>query len=125
MAAVVHVIKVNNTSPNSAGNVTIAIPPVLAVRVVTGTTDTVLDGDTLVKYTNAGTITITVPAGLPAPHSSVHIPVSTGDIKFVAAGGVSINNANGDNGSNGQYAPVTLFSLAIDEFYLGGNTATV
>lgn len=122
--SVIHVLKVDSVSPDSTGNV-ILNHGTLTVRTVTGTTDTVQDTDELVKYTNASDITITIPAGFTVPHMSVHVPISTGKIKFVTAGGVSLNNAYGDNGSNVQYSPVVLFSLGTNEFYLGGDTGTV
>lgn len=93
-------------------------------NVISGTTYTLQSLDVNNIYTNAAGCTVTVPAGIPLSHCSYHTCIEAASITFVTDG-TTINNYNGDNSSNGQFAVATLFQSSQDVFILGGNTQTL
>lgn len=94
-------------------------------RLVTATTDDLLETDDCVVYDNVATITLTVPPGLPVGHNSLHTPINTGMVKIIGGFGVTIYNVDGHNGSFGQYSSVGLYSIAPDTYILCGDTDIV
>lgn len=76
--------------------------------------------DRSLAYSYAGDVTITVPLGLPGYHESTHVSIGSGDLIFSSS--ATVNNVNGHNKSNGEYAVVGLMKVATNNFVLGGNT---
>lgn len=95
-----------------------------APKTISGATYTLQSADVNNIYTNVAGCEVTVPAGISLYHSSYHTCIENADVTFVEDG-TTINNFNGNNASNGQFAVAALFQSSQDVFILGGNTKTV
>ncbi|WP_222929962.1 hypothetical protein [Gordonia sp. OPL2] len=106
----------------------LAAAQVVAVRSVTGTTDTLVlaDQGKAIECSNAAAITLTVP-----PNSSVAFPVGTvievlqvggGQVTVAAGSGVTINNA-GSLSTRAQWSVLTLRKRGTDTWLLAGDMA--
>jgi hypothetical protein len=90
------------------------------VRVVSGTTDTILAGDknNIVVYNAATDIAVTVPSVLPAGSRVDIVQNGTGAVVFTASGvtlvGTGVKTA-------AQYAGATILSIASGDYRLIGN----
>lgn len=88
----------------------------------TGTTYTLLTGDNgrVIKCTNAGAITVTVPSGLPVGFSCQVIQGGAGTVTF-AASGTTVNSFGSLLTTAGRYAAASIISDATNTFILTGN----
>lgn len=105
----------------NAGTLTVAVP---TVRTVAGTTDTILAADhgNAVRYTNAGAIAVTVPAGLGAGFTCLLLQLGAG-VFTVAGSGATVANRQSQFDSAGTSAQCSLFADAANHFIFGGDTA--
>lgn len=102
------------------------------INVQTGTTYTIqaTDNNKLLRFANTGTITVTLPATLPAGFACGLIQWGSGQIKLVGAPGAELRNADGHNGSRALYSQIGV-SVADNtagnaaNWALAGDTATV
>lgn len=98
------------------------IPTRSAARTVAGTTDTILAADygSVVDYSNAGAIAVTVPASLPEGFYCTLLQSGTGPFTIAGVG----STVNGRNGltSAGQYAAVGIQQRAANTYIVGGDT---
>lgn len=106
---------------------TIKIALACSVTTQTGTSYTAVigDGNSRIRFTNASTVTFTVP-----PNSSVAFPIGTmleveqagaGAVVPTAGAGVTIRNRSGYDQTSGQYAVAGLRKVATDEWSLTGD----
>lgn len=97
----------------------------LPVNAQTGTAYTILvtDNNKWITLNNAGTITVTVPRGLPLGFSCILNQIGAGTVTIAGASGVTINNIDTHTDIAGQYGVVSLFAYAADTFNLMGATA--
>jgi len=88
----------------------------------TGTTYTLLASDNgkVITLTNAGSITVTVPAGLAVGFSAQIIQGGAGTVTF-SASGTTVNSFGSLVTTAGQYAAVSIVAPAADTFILAGN----
>lgn len=93
-------------------------------RTISGTTGTLLDSDNGhgVQCTNAGAVTLTIPAGL-GPFTCYVIQSGAGTVTLAAASGVTLTNRQSHTGTAGQYAVISLITTAANVFVLAGDTA--
>lgn len=112
-----------NTGQTGATGATGAGSSTVFPRVVSGTTDTLLSDDNGngVQYTNAGAVTVTVPAGLGAFQCFL-IQAGAGVVTPTTDGTTVISNRQGHTGTGGQWAVVSLTSTTTDNFDLAGDT---
>lgn len=107
----------------------IATAQTVAIRTVTGTTDTLLlaDASGAVECTNGSATTVTVP-----PNASVAFPVGTvievaqcgaGQVTLAPGSGVTLNNANGLKTSK-QWSAVTLRKRDTNVWLVAGDCAS-
>lgn len=94
------------------------------VRTVAGTTDTILitDHGNAVRYTNAGAIAVTVPAGLGAGFNCLLLQIGAG-VFTVAGSGVTVENRQSQLSSAGANAQCSLFADTTTHLIFGGDTA--
>lgn len=106
---------------------TTALTTTVVTRVVSGTSDTLVaaDADKVIEYTNAATVTETVP-----PNSAVPFAIGTvielfrygaGDVNITAGAGVTIRSPGAMLKLNSQYSSAVLRKRATDEWVLEGD----
>lgn len=85
-----------------------------------------LAGNVVRRLNNAGTITVTVPAGLTGAEPVTFIQTGAGAVSFSAAVGVNILSAEGNLSIASQYGSASLIpdSTTADTYYLVGHLAT-
>lgn len=107
----------------------IATAQTVAIRTVSGTTDTLVltDQSKAIECTSGSATTITIP-----PNSSVAFPVGSvievaqcgaGQVTLAPGGGVTLSNRNGLK-TAGQWATLTLRKRATDGWIVGGDAAS-
>ena len=89
---------------------------------VTSTSYTLLVGDNgkVITLNNAGAITLTVPASLPAGFNCLIVQTGAGQVTF-AASGTTIQNRQSNTKTAGQYAIATLVHLGSNIFVTSGD----
>lgn len=109
-------------SPGSGGSTTNNF---LEVNTQNGTTYEVVDDDNckLIAFTNAADITVTIPAGLTSGWHAMFAQLGTGQVIISPAGGVTVNEPDGNDRSAKQWAQMVLNYYAADSYLLGGYTA--
>ena len=112
------------TGTTGATGATGSFGPITYPRVVSGTTDTlsVDDNGKGVQYTNAGAVTVTVPAALGAFQGFL-IQSNTGAVTPTTDGTTVITNRQGHTATAGQGAVTSLTSIFADNFIFAGDTA--
>jgi hypothetical protein len=109
-----------------SGNPTLSIARTINTQ--TGTTYTLLlsDAQKVVELNNASTVTVTIPA-----NATVAFPVGTfidfvqygaGQVTLSPAGGVTLRSFASSVKTAGQYAVITAYKRAADEWVITGNT---
>jgi len=95
------------------------------INTIAGTTYTVLPSDNgaILSFTNGGAITLTVPSGLSTEFSCGIIQAGAGQVTPTAATGVTISNRQSQTKTAGQYAFMSLTSIAQDIYILAGDGA--
>ena len=101
-----------------------AFGPITYPRVVSGTTDTLSSDDNGkgVQYTNAGAVTVTIPAGLGAFQGFL-IQRGSGAVTPTTDGTTVITNRQGHTSTAGAEAVTSLTSTFADNFIFAGDTA--
>ena len=91
------------------------------VNAQTGTTYTVLttDNGKIITCSNAGAITVTVPASLGAGFNAMIVQIGAGQVTLVGSS-ATLNNANGLK-TAAQYSVLSLISYATDVFVVAGD----
>lgn len=94
------------------------------VNLQTGTSYTLVPADNgkLIKFTNAGAIAVTVPAGLGAGFNCNCIQGGAGQVSF-AASVATLTNRQSQLKIAGQWGVVRLFAPVADALVLSGDTA--
>lgn len=94
------------------------------VNAQTGTTYTMQASDNgkLVTFDNAGTVTVTLPSGLPAGFNIVCVQLGAGQVSFVAGSGATISNRQNQAKVVGQKGVVTVVAVATSTYYIAGDT---
>lgn len=95
----------------------------------TGTTYTLTEADSgkIKEFSNASTITITLPSTMPKGFACTVVQAGAGVLDFVAESGGTLSNRQSHNSSAGQYAVCLLYVSANTSgatWVLGGDTAT-
>lgn len=92
-------------------------------KIIDGNAYTLDERDVNNIYTFAGEIIVTIPKGIHPGHNSHHTAIGLGGVViFDPVADVTMKTAfDGDDRSNGRYAPATLFLSAPNAFILGGN----
>lgn len=93
-------------------------------KVVTGTTltITIADRHRRLFFTNASTVNVTVPSGLPADFECELVQKGAGQIVVAAGSGAQVDSYSGWAKSLGQQARMTLaMSDEADKLWLGGD----
>ncbi len=94
----------------------------------TGTSYTLAESDTgqIMEFSNAATITLTLPSTMPKGFACTVAQLGAGVIDFVVESGGTLVNRQGHNSSAGQYALCTLYvseNTTGAVWVLGGDTA--
>lgn len=95
----------------------------------TGTSYTLTESDTgqIMEFSDAGTITITLPSTMPKGFACTVVQAGAGVLDFVAESGGTLSNRQGHNSSAGQYAVCLLYvseNTSGAAWVLGGDTAS-
>jgi hypothetical protein len=93
------------------------------IKVLTGTTYTLLSADagTILTFNNGSTITVTIPTALPVGFSCTAIQLGAGQVGFTRASGVTLNSYGNQFKLIGQHAAATITEYAADTVNLSGN----
>jgi hypothetical protein len=96
-----------------------------AVRTVTGTTDTIVLGDSgnAVRYTSGSAVAVSVPSGLGTGFTCLLLQLGAGVFTVTGTTGATVVNRQSQFASAGQNAQCSLFADATDHLVLGGDTA--
>ena len=102
----------------------------MAISTQSGTSYTLVLGDagSLIQYTNAGAVTLTLPT-----NASVALPIGTttyhqqttsgGKVGVVGASGVTVNSAGGFTHTNVQWSVVAAIKTATNTWVVTGDRA--
>jgi len=95
-----------------------------SINTQAGTTYTLqaADNGEVLVFTNAGSVAVTVPAGLAVGFSCTIIQVGTGQVSLTASG-TTLRLIGAANKTAAQYAVMTVFSHVANEFIVGGNVS--
>lgn len=95
-----------------------------SINTQAGTTYTLqaVDNGEVILFTNAGSVAVTVPAGLAVGFSCTIIQVGTGQVSLNASG-TTLRLVGSANKTAAQYAAMTVFSHVANEFIVGGNVS--
>ena len=77
----------------------------------------------ILDFTAAGSVTVTVPAGLPSDFVCGISQGGAGQVTLSAGDGVTINEVDGNLSTEGQYVTLSLVAFAANTFRLFGRTA--
>lgn len=96
----------------------------IPINVQTGTTYTLLSSDSGKTLTldNGSAITVDIPAALPLGFNVRVVQIGAGQVTFVPAAGVTLNNRQSHTKTAGQYAVVSLVKHAAELFVLSGDS---
>ncbi len=106
----------------SAGAFADVVPTRTTPRTVSGTSDTIIAADwgSVVVYTSASAVAVSVPAGLPVGFSCTLIQKGAGQVT-VAGSGSTLSGRNGLK-TAGQNAAIGIQYTAANEFVVGGDS---
>ncbi len=95
----------------------------VTINTQTGTSYTLVAGDLgkVVNFTNAATITVTIPASLTTGFQCSILQSGAGTVSVIAAGGVTLNVLGGLISTSGQNALAVILQTAADTYVLGGS----
>jgi hypothetical protein len=114
-------------SVDASGNVLTSSPVVSFNNQGGNYTLVTTDADKLIEMNSGAPNTLTVPTNASVPFATgtqiMIVQQNTGPTTIAAAGGVTLNSANGFLNLASQYSAVTLVKRAVDEWYVFGDLA--
>jgi len=94
----------------------------VAISTQAGTTYTLLpsDNNSLIRFTSATAVTVTIPSTLAVGFSCACVQYALGQVTFVAGAGATVNAFLGQLRTAGQYGEVSVVCTAASTYLLSG-----
>lgn len=114
------------TGPTGPAGPNGSILQAATVNAQTGTSYTLAAGDVgkVLTFSNAGTVTVTLPTGLDAGWNAMLVQLATGQVQLTGQTGVTILNASSHTKLRARYSAGSLVAHVADVFILSGDTGT-